>query len=119
MGRREDAHVDLDRAPRADRRDLAVLQHAEDLALQLERHVADLVEEDRPAVRRLELALARRQAPVNAPFSWPNSSLSMSCSGIAAQLTGMNGIRARGESEWIVRATTSLPTPVSPRIRTM
>ena len=30
-------------------------------------------------------------APVNAPFSWPNSSLSSSSRGIAPQLTGTNG----------------------------
>ena len=29
-------------------------------------------------------------APVNEPFSWPNSSLSRSDSGMAAQLTAMN-----------------------------
>ena len=33
-------------------------------------------------------------APVNAPFSWPNSSLSSNVSGIAAQLIGMNGAPA-------------------------
>ncbi len=32
-------------------------------------------------------------APVNAPFSWPNSSLSSSVSGRAAQLTVTNGLR--------------------------
>ena len=35
-------------------------------------------------------------APVNAPFSWPKTSLSMSVSEIAAQLTGTNGPRALG-----------------------
>ena len=37
-------------------------------------------------------------APVNAPFSWPKNSLSMRFSGIAAQLTLMNGALARGLS---------------------
>src|SRR6266852_1181134 len=36
------------------RLDRALLQHAEQLALQRERHLADLVQEDGPAVRRLE-----------------------------------------------------------------
>ena len=38
-----------------------------------------------------------RTAPVNAPFSWPNSSLSMSASGMAPQLTTTSGLSARGE----------------------
>ncbi len=38
----------------------------------------------------------RSAAPVKAPFSWPNSSLSSSVSGRAAQLTVTNGRRCRG-----------------------
>jgi hypothetical protein len=37
----------------------ALLQHAQQLDLQRERHVADLVQEDRPAVGRLEQPLVR------------------------------------------------------------
>ena len=44
-------------APR--RCDLAVLQHAQQLRLQLQREVADLVEEERPAVGQLEAAGVR------------------------------------------------------------
>ena len=36
-----------------------------------------------------------RSAPVKAPFSWPNSSLSSRLSGMAAQLTARNGPTAR------------------------
>jgi hypothetical protein len=36
-------------------------------------------------------------APVKAPFSWPNSSLSSRSAGIAPQLIGMNGPSRRGE----------------------
>ena len=53
-------------------------------------------------------------APVNAPFSWPNSSLSSSVSVSAPQLTLMNGPAARFERAWIARATSSLPVPDSP-----
>ena len=57
-------------------------------------------------------------APVNEPFSCPNSSLSISSSGIAAQLTCDEGlVGARAELRWIARATSSLPTPLSPRDR--
>src|SRR5207245_1222894 len=39
----------------------------------------------------------RSAAPVNAPFSWPNSSLSSSVSGSAAQFTATNGLPRRGD----------------------
>jgi hypothetical protein len=39
----------------------------------------------------------RAVAPVNAPFSYPNSSDSISVSGSAAQLTFTNGFLARSE----------------------
>ena len=41
----------------------------------------------------------RASAPVNAPFSWPNSSDSISSSGIAAQLTSTNGRSRRMERQ--------------------
>ena len=40
----------------------------------------------------------RSSAPVKAPFSWPKISLSISVSGIAAQLMATNGLFLRGES---------------------
>jgi len=61
----------------------------------------------------------RSAAPVNAPFSCPNSSLSSSVSGMAAQLTAMNGLARRGDRSWIPRATSSLPVPDSPSISTV
>ena len=53
-------------------------------------------------------------APVNAPFTWPNSSLSMRCRGIAPQLIATNGAFSRGDSAWMRRAASSLPVPLSP-----
>ena len=60
--------------------------------------------------------LPRRSAaaPVNAPFSWPNSSLSISSVGIAAQFTFTNGPAANGLSRWMWAASSSLPVPDSP-----
>ena len=58
-------------------------------------------------------------APVNAPFSWPNSSLSSRVSVSAPQLTLMNGPAARLLSRWIARATSSLPVPLSPQMNTV
>src|SRR5215510_3555480 len=57
------------------------------------------------------------RAPVNAPRSQPNSSASIKVSGIAAQLTSMNGPRARTPARWIVAAISPLPVPVSPSRR--
>ena len=53
-------------------------------------------------------------APVKAPFSWPKSSDSRSCSGSAAQLIATNGLPERGEPWWTSREMTSLPVPDSP-----
>src|SRR5207253_2170385 len=50
MRRADDADVDALRRRRAEREDLARLEHAEELCLRVERHVADLVEEERAAV---------------------------------------------------------------------
>ncbi len=56
-------------------------------------------------------------APENAPRAWPKSSLSASASGMAAQLIDTNGPGERGEKAWMAAAASSLPTPVSPRMR--
>ena len=53
-------------------------------------------------------------ADVKEPFSWPNSSLSMSSLGMAAQFTSTNGIALRLLSWWRLRATSSLPEPLGP-----
>src|SRR6266446_6514181 len=53
-------------------------------------------------------------APVNDPFSCPNSSDSISSSGIAAQLTWTKRSRLRRLLRWMERATSSLPAPLSP-----
>ncbi len=58
-------------------------------------------------------------APVNAPFSWPNNSLSSSVSVRAPQWITTMGINRRGLDEWIARATTSFPVPLSPVISTV
>src|SRR5439155_20617021 len=58
--RRDDAHVDLDRVLAAHALERLLLERAQDLGLGLERHVADLVEEQRAAVRQLEAASPAR-----------------------------------------------------------
>ena len=71
----DDAHVDGDGLGAAEPPHHARLERAQELGLQLERELADLVEEERAAVaraRRRRATLAT--APVKAPRSWPNSS---------------------------------------------
>ena len=63
VGRADDADVDLARALAADRAHLAVLQDAQELGLHAERHLADLVEEERAAVGHVEETRARRRGP--------------------------------------------------------
>ncbi len=53
-------------------------------------------------------------APGKAPLRTPNSSDSNSSAGMAAQLTATNGWSRRGPEKWTARASSSLPTPVSP-----
>ena len=60
VGGGDDAHVDLHRLGAAHRADLAVLEHAQELALDAEPHFADLVEEDGSPVRLLEEPALRR-----------------------------------------------------------
>ena len=56
-------------------------------------------------------------APVKAPRTCPKSSDSIKPSERAAQLTATKFFFARGLFVWIARATSSLPVPLSPRIR--
>ena len=59
VGRGDDAHVDADRLDAADPLDLALLERAQDLHLHAERHVADLVEEERAFLGELETSGTR------------------------------------------------------------
>src|SRR3546814_18011742 len=56
MSRRDDAHVGADRRAAANGGVLALLQHPQQAGLRLQRHVADLVEEQRAAGGLLEAA---------------------------------------------------------------
>ena len=60
VGRGDDADVDLLGLAVADAEDDALLQRAQELDLEVQRQLADLVEEERAPVGRLELAGARR-----------------------------------------------------------
>ena len=60
VGRGDDAGVDAEHLAAPDALELTLLQKAEELDLQRRAHLADLVEEERAAVRQLELALSLR-----------------------------------------------------------
>ena len=65
---------------------LTLLEHPEEFRLGCERHVTDFVEKDGPSVASPNNPFENLVAPVKAPFSWPNSSLSKRVSGNAAQI---------------------------------
>ena len=71
VGRGDDAHVDRDRLAAAQPLDAAFLQQPQDLGLDAEGHVADLVEEDRSAVRLLDLAHPAVGRPGERPLFEP------------------------------------------------
>ena len=89
-------------------------EHAQQLDLDVCRQVTDLVEEDGRAIGELNRPICRASAPVKAPFSRPNSSLSRSVVGMAEQLTRTISCRHRAlnSCKWV--ASNSLPVPVSP-----
>jgi len=117
--RGDQSNVNLNRLRPAHALQHPLLQDAQQLRLRRLRQLGDLIEKQRALVGKLELPSRCRSAPVNAPRSCPNSSLSISVSGSAAQLTDTSVARARGDLAWIARATSSLPEPDSPWISTV
>ena len=91
--------VDLLRLQRADALHLAVLERAQQLGLDRQRQLADLVEEQRAALAASNTPAFDSTAPVNAPRTWPNSSLSKSVSTTAEQLIVTNGLLRRGQPD--------------------
>jgi hypothetical protein len=83
---------------------LVLLQQPQQLALRLPRQVAHLVEEERPAARRLDVPGARPVGAGEGPRACPKSSLSISDGPITAQLTVTKARSRRGESAWMCRA---------------
>ena len=78
LGGGDDARFGCDRLVAADAPEFARLEHAQELRLHVERQLADLVEEERALPASSNAPWREATAPVNAPRSWPKSSLSMS-----------------------------------------
>src|SRR6266581_2906064 len=70
-------------------------------------------------VRRFHQEKSYSNAPVKAPFSWPNNSEAISEGGIEAQFTLIKAWVARCEPLCMARAISSFPVPVSPVISTV
>ena len=117
--RADDAHVDRDLLPAADALDHALLQEAQQLRLQRHRQVADLVQEQRAAVRpsrSCRSSASRRRC--TRPSRSRTARSPAAFSGIAAQLMATKRWPWRGDRSCSARAKSSLPVPDSPRIST-
>ena len=111
-GDNADVHLARLRAPYPF--ELAFLQDAQEFGLHIRWKVANLVEEERSAVGQFEAPLTHRDRAGKSPRTWPNSSVSISVDGRAAQLTLTNGRWRRVLRLCTARANSSLPVPVSP-----
>ena len=119
VGGGDDPHIDVAGACLSDALELTLLQHAQQLALQFERDVADFVQKQRAAIGQFEPPGRSRSAPANAPLACPKNSLSNISRGTAAQLTRISGRWLRLLAPWMARAISSFPVPDSPVIRTL
>ena len=118
IGGRDHAHVHRNVALAAEAAHGMILQHAQQFGLRRHRHIADFVEQNRTGMRLFKASRMTLHSAGERAFSCPKSSLSISVSGMAAQLTAINGPTERGLELWSARATNSLPVPLSPVINT-
>ena len=119
IGRRHDPGVHVDHPVASDAGEAEVLQDVQELGLKGKGKLGDLVEVDRPLVGVPELARLSAVRPGERALFVAEGSDSRSPAGIAAQLTLMKGQLQRREAAWMARTTRSLPTPLSPRIKTV
>src|SRR5207245_8258106 len=96
-----------------------LLENPKELGLRSRLHLRDFVQEQGPAIRQLEAALPSLHGAGERASLMPEISLSSKVSGMAAQLTATNGPLRRGESSCTVRATSSLPVPLSPVMKSV
>ena len=116
-----DAHVDAARLRSvADALDLAGLEEPQQQRLHAQAHLADLVHEDRAAVGRFEqAALVAVGVGEAAAHVAEQLRLEQRVGNARAVDRDAAARGARRLRVWIRRATTSLPTPLSPVIRTL
>jgi hypothetical protein len=108
-----DARVKAHPVIRPDPAHLPRLERAEQLGLEIEGQLADLVDEERAAVRLLEQTRPRGRGAGEGPRTWPNSSASMRLAATELQSKTTNALPLRGLWAWIALARTSFPVPDS------
>src|SRR5438067_3615923 len=118
-GGRHQPHLHLRRLHAPDALELALLDGAQELDLHLQRDLADLVEEERPAVRELEASRLRLHGAGEGPLLEPEQ--------LGLDELARNGstvdlderpVAARGRLVSAV-ATSSFPVPLSPWMSTV
>jgi hypothetical protein len=114
-----DAHIDPDRRALAELGDFTFLQHAEQLDLCVEGKLADFIEEECASIRGFNAAgLAGERTDEGAACVAEELGFD-EVRRMAPQLMGTKGRLLRRLLWWMARATSSLPVPVSPRMRTV
>ncbi len=121
VGRRDQPHVDAGvRAVRADALDLAGLKEAQEHHLHAGAHLADFVEEDGAVRRHLQQSgFVAIRAGEAAAYVAEELRLEQRIGQAGAVDRDQPARAARALRSWIRRATTSLPTPVSPVMSTL
>ena len=115
MRRGDHPDIHLARGQRPNRHNLLVLDRAQQLGLRRQRHVPNLIQKERSSIGKLKQPGLVPSAPVNAPRTWPNSSLSNSVSTTAEQFSTTNLPAARLADA--ARSPQVFPAPVGPWIR--
>jgi hypothetical protein len=118
VGRGDDARPRHPGLRLADALVFAVFQHAQQLRLELERQFADLVEEQRALGGVLEVAGARCGRAGERALRVAEQRGFDERRRDRGAVQGERARAARGPSPWSARATSSLPLPDSPSIRT-
>ena len=118
--RGDDADVDLLGLAVADAEDDALLQRAQELHLEVQRQLADLVEEERALVGAWNLPGAARDRAGEGALHVAEELALDEVLGDGAAVDGDERARSRGcERRWSSRAMSSLPVPVSPVMSTL
>lgn len=114
VGGRHNAHIHLFATAAAHAFDFLFLEHAQNLHLKTQLHLADFIQKMVPPSASSKRPGLERMAWVKAPFSCPKSSLSSNSLGMAPQLMGTKGLSARRLLACRARTSNSLPVPDSP-----
>ncbi len=96
IGRSNHSHIDCNRIVASYWNKALLFQRAQNFGLRLETHVADFIEKQSSPISLLKLPSLSAVAPGKDDLRWPNNSLSIRSSGIAAQFISTNISSLRG-----------------------